>query len=355
MTCRILSIGQLWQGGTALERAQAIESLGASVELFDITPFTRRGNRLVQSLHSRLLSGPNLWALNRAIVDAARCKGPFDIAWVDKGTWILPETLDAIRPFCHRLVHFTPDPALAFHRSRHFRAGLPRYDLAITNKSYELDAYHAQGARRVLLVPQAAAPRFLAATGDAPPPATRLCFVGHCEPHYARTLGILADAGVPLVIHGPGWRQVHGRDRLLGPLIASDGVWGTAYVDAIRAALVGLGLLSRLAPDRFTTRSFEIPAAGRALLAERTDEHRLLFEEDREAVFFASDDELVEKARALIADPPRALAIGAAGRARVRANYQWHQVLAPAFDALGLSVPPDARTALPNPLAALAA
>jgi spore maturation protein CgeB len=138
-------------------------------------------------------------------------------------------------------------------------------------------------------------------------------------------------------------------------MVKGEGAYGPAYVAAIQRSLIGLGLLSKAKPDTFTTRSFEIPAAGRLLLAERTREHQLLFEEGVEAEFFDDVEELVTRARALLADPGRAMAMAAAGHRRVRENYQWHQVLAPAFDALGLAVPQEARAARANPLEALAA
>ena len=42
-------------------------------------------------------------------------------------------------------------------------------------------------------------------------------------------------------------------------------------------------------------RTFEIPACSAFMLAERTDEHLELFKEDKEAVYFTSTEELVDK------------------------------------------------------------
>lgn len=85
-------------------------------------------------------------------------------------------------------------------------------------------------------------------------------------------------------------------------------------------------------PDAFTTRSFEIPAAGAMLLAERTVEHQELFDEDREAVFFGSSEELRDKLGYYLRNERARLAIATAGRARTLTEYHWRHVMRPAIE-----------------------
>lgn len=146
-------------------------------------------------------------------------------------------------------------------------------------------------------------------------------FVGHYEPdgreQYIRAL-VLAGFSVK-IWGGSCWnRTVLGNlFDILAPIVPAE---GDNYAKALSGAKVCLCFLSRLNRDTYTRRCFEIPACGRVMLAERTDDLLLLFKENEEACFFSSNEEMLQKVHWLIANPDIRDRIALAGMRRVWAD-----------------------------------
>jgi hypothetical protein len=321
----VLYVGRLYPEGwisTSRMRMEELRRLGPQVIPMDMTPHFHWGGKWIGAPFRRLKWGPPIWGLNREIVRRAQACRP-DVLWVDKGMWVCPRTLREVRSQGVRpLVHYTPDPAIVYHKNRHFLASIPEYDLVVTTKAYEVELYRRYGAREVLLqypsydrdVHQPQVPT----AEEASRYAADVMFAGSYTPGREKYLRPLAKAGINLVIWGNLW------DKCLEPElqrhIRGRQVGGRDYALALSCAKIGLGLLSPLCPDRSTTRSLEIPACGTFLLAERTEEHQALFEEGKEAVFFSSEEELVTHVHYYLNHEEERKRIAAAGRARCLAN-----------------------------------
>ncbi len=317
---KILYVGQLWEGGTCLERMRLLEGLGCQIVPFDTTSWIAEGSRWRRSLAHRINWGLPLEGLNNALTGFAQTLRDVTHIWIDKGRWIYPSTVRFLKEQTGAIcVHYTPDPQLLHHRSRHFNASIPLYDLLVTTKPFELSHYKSSGAKRVLVVLQGYDDRFLSC---APSIETLVelgsdvCFVGHYERHYAQQLRIAGKATKRLKIWGPQWRRYSLIHSWARKSVVGDGIWGARYPLALASSRIALGLLSKRIPETTTTRSFEIPATGVFLLAERTDEHQALFREGAEAEFFGSEQELREKIAFYLCHDDVRNRIAAAGRER---------------------------------------
>jgi spore maturation protein CgeB len=335
---RVLYVGQLWEGGTCLERARVLGEQGWKLIPFDITPYLTARSRVARVAQNRLLLGPDVSALNRDLLARANRLDAIDVVWIDKGRWVFSETLETLRlKTTGCFVHYTPDPVFTRHTSRHFERAIPLYDLLVTTKRYELHQYREAGARQVLFTWQGIDDRF--ARNDFCGMIDGLhrrgvVFIGHRERHYSRLLASVAKAHAELKICGPGWETLPGMRRGLAERIEGGALWGEDYVNRLARARIALGLLSKYYPDQFTTRSFEIPAAGTLLIAERTAQHEELFEEGTEAEFFSSAEELSDKIGFYLRNDAARRRIAEKGRSRTLECYHWRTVLAPAMRAV---------------------
>jgi hypothetical protein len=155
---------------------------------------------------------------------------------------------------------------------------------------------------------------------------TDVVFVGHHEPDGREgSIRALVSAGIRVKLWGGHyWSHTVLGDLYdqLAPIVPAE---GDDYAKALCGAMVCLCFLSKLNRDTYTRRCFEIPACGRVMLAERTDDLMRLFKEDEEACFFSSTEELVFKAKWLINNPDIRERIAQAGLRRVWADG--HDVL----------------------------
>jgi spore maturation protein CgeB len=316
---KILFVGQIGHGQTSLMRMRALERLGHTVHGVDtIDPWLRASwmNRQVQR---RLSSGSIVDAINRSVLEAARAFRP-DLVWGEKQQFIRPETIDDLRKLGARLVHFTPDPyfTVSWNRTRLMDAAIGEFDVLVYCKSYERREYEALGKATIYM------PLGYCDETHRPMPSEdsrwrcAVGVLGGWEPRRAQLLHDVAAAGADLKIWGGYWdflrdgrwtlrrhlilRQLAGgehfafhQDDLLARAHQGGEVYGDDYARALTGCRIGLGFLRQVWPDQHTTRTFEIPACGSLLLADRTAEHQSFFDESREAEFFASSEELVDK------------------------------------------------------------
>lgn len=295
--------------------------LGHEAHFFDQTPWVGGyvkplpGERYLRAA-TRPLAVP---ALNLALLARAFALRP-DLVLVLKGAHVLPETLASLRRATHALAMYaTDDFENPLNTNERMRRSLPEWDVVFTPRSFAIPELRAGGARRVELLPfgydetvHRPSARLGALATDV---AEAVTFVGTWAPERATWLEPLAGR-LPMRIYGEGWQRVADGSPLR-EAIRLRPVYGEDFREIVTHAAIDVSLLRKGNRDRHNMRTFEVPACRGFMLAERTEEHQALFEEDVEAVYFGSGAELEEKAARYLRDAEARRRIAEAGHRRV--------------------------------------
>jgi hypothetical protein len=318
---KILYLGDIGPGQTCLMRMRALQRLEHRVLGVNTVEPWRLASWLQRQVQRRMHRGSVIESINRAVLSAAREFHP-ELVWADKQEFLHIETIQELRKLGARLVHFTPDPyfSLSWKRTPLMDEALRAFDVLVYCKAYEKADYQALGNESIYMPLGYCDETHRPLSSADPQWSCSLGFLGGWEPRRERLLHAVAATGVDLKIWGCHWeflkngrwtlrrriilRQLAGDDRFsihrdptLLPCLQGNEVYGDDYARALTGANIGLGFLRKVCPDQHTTRTFEIPACGSMLLADRTDEHQAFFDEGKEAEFFSSEEELLDKVR----------------------------------------------------------
>lgn len=338
---KILYIGPLNEGGTCGMRMAALLDLGHEVLPVDTHPRDAHPSLLMRAIDrlGRQLGWPIDWdSLNQSVVRATFETRP-DLVWIDKGLLIYPQTLFTISKTLPKakIIGYSPDDMLnKSNQSSYFRRGLRFYDLYFTTKTYNVSELMQLGARHTSFVrngfdPATHRPVAINAN-DRRMFGGKVGFIGSQEADRAGKILFLANHGIPVRIWGWG-KPASG--ELLHPNLQIEEVslMSLSYAKGIQSFDINLGFLRKVNRDRQTTRSVEIPACEAFMLAERTDEHLELFEEGKEAEFFGSAEELLDKIKFYLKNESLRQKIARQGRVRcIKSKYDNHSIMSSMLD-----------------------
>lgn len=341
-------------------RMRAFERLGHEVVgVHTVEPWTN-ARWLSRQLQRRLGRGSIIDKLNERVVNVAREFRP-QLVWAEKQEFLWPDTVAELRAMGATLVHFTPDPYffIKWKRTPLMDDAIRQFDVLVYCKAYERSDYEALD-KKVVYMPlgycdEVHHPR----PSSDPAWACTVGFLGGWDPRREHLVHKILAADIDLKIRGAYWdfladgrwslrrqvilRQLAGkqpfhihRDDLIARAWQGGEVYADDYASALSGAKIGLGFLRITWPDQHTTRSFEIPACGSMLLADRTDEHREFFAEGKQADFFSSEDELIDKLKFYSTHESVREEIAAAGLKRgVDSGYAYIRRLEAVLAALG--------------------
>lgn len=322
----------------------AAESLGIETVFLDL----RRAHASVLqkvSWHLRGHRPARLLAFSRDVVAACR-----DVrAGCLLVTGIAPPSAAALREIGSlgtvRVNFLTDDPWNPAHRAAWFLRALAHYDHVFSPRTANIEDLRALHGPGVSYLPFA-----YAAAHHVPSPhsgangAVPTCdvvFVGGADGDRVGWVGTLVRAGFGLECYGGYWDRFPETRGCARGMAAPD-----RLAEVLHRGRVVLCLVRRANRDGHSMRTFESAAMGACMLVEDTEDHRRLFGPDGEAVrYFASREELVERAGWLVGHEAERSRLAATAQALVvGGNHRYRDRLTSMLDA----VAHDARRGAPQ-------
>ena len=333
MNCKsisILSVGGMdGKSNTCLHRHWALEKVAHHIDVINSSIkynlWTRIANRLF--LYGLPIRLPDLNEINKKIIERINAFN-YDIVWIDKGIIVFPETLKEIKKQSPqtKIVSYSPDNmALRHNQSQQYVECIPLYDYIITNKSCIIEDMKRLGAKHVTFVNNSFSEDFHKPYELSEEQRNELGgdvgFIGAWEEERCKSILYLVDHGVKVKVFGDAkWNKYANYSpnlTIMGRLLKNED-----YCKSLHVFRISLCFLRKMNYDTQTTRSVEIPACAGFMMAERTDEHLSLFEENKEAVYFSTNEELLEKCLFYLKHEEERRKVAEAGRVKaISAGY----------------------------------
>lgn len=311
----------------------AFKTLGHDVLKFAWHDYFKPCNRLDvynKKFQNKFISGPIIQKINRDLIEAAAGFAP-DMVFVYRGTHITAGTLKKIKqlhPSVKLVGYNNDDPFAKGHPNslwRQFLKAVPDYDLMLAYRHHNLEDFLKAGAKRVELLrswyfPERNHPVSLSAE-DRIQYECDIVFIGHYEADQRKQyLEELVRQGFKLKLFGPEWNSKLKNSPQLKSMLPVYPVLGEDYNKALCGAKIALCFLSKLNRDTYTRRCFEIPATGTLMISEYSDDLASLYKEGKEADYFRTKEELVEKVRLYLGNERLRQAVAANGFRRLLAD-----------------------------------
>ncbi|RDW99438.1 CgeB family protein [Listeria kieliensis] len=297
----VLCVGATFPGANSQSFFDGFRSLDFQVitistdyYFYHYTPAERVYMRIMNKPYSRKYQ-----QFNERIMDALKKTKP-DLFFVVKGLWVDKETIIYAKKLGAKTIHFHPDFLFddRYHTSKVLNKAITEYDIVVTPKITEVTKYKKYGCTNVVQTQYAYDPSIHHPTGmtefERSYYGSMLTFVGRMEAKRSEWLEEIAKRGYDLKVWGTNWNKLP-KDNQLRRFCTYEGVYMQNMAKVFEASNISLGFLTHLSNEQHTARTFEIPACGGFLLAERTDEHKALFVEGEEADFFSDSEEMHAK------------------------------------------------------------
>lgn len=290
-----------------------------SVIRFDVSKYLSKS--FLEHFQSRIKCGPNITKLNKELMRTVIYTSP-NAVFFNRCDLIYPRTLTIIKEIKDAvlILYHNDNPFINLRnkiKNRHFLASIPIADITLVYRPSNLRDAQRYGANKVsLFMPYYLTDRHKPLSDSALSHSFDVIFVGHYEPDgREEILNYLFENGITVRVFGSRWEKVQKKFRWLAAMDIHQ-VWGDEYRRLLSSAKIALVFFSNANRDVYSRRCFEITACGTMMLAPRTPELEQLFADGKEAVYFDSKEDLLQKTEYYLGSDEERSKIAQAGRKR---------------------------------------
>jgi spore maturation protein CgeB len=278
--------------------------------------------QLWPKIQYRYSFGPIINRINEDLIAKVRESSP-DLVFIYRGIHILPKTLKNISKSGIIIFGYNNDDPFSkkypFYFWRHFMSAIFLHNYIFSYRYKNINEYNKIGYNNTSLLRSyyIAKDNFPITNIKTNKYECDVTFIGHFEDdgrdEYIKTL---IDNGINLKLFGPDWQRSKHYDFFVEKLGQVNAL-KEDYNLAINSAKIALVFLSKLNNDTYTRRVFEIIVTKTLMLSTYTDDLNSLFEENKEAVYFRSKEDLLKKVKFYLSNPELRSNIAKAGYDRL--------------------------------------
>ena len=320
---KLLYIGNV--SGTSLQRINAFKRIGCSVSVIDPEAYMPLSKMLsykwLFETGGVFLVTFISWRIGLLLRNIEA-----DIVWVGGGDLISSRLVKRLKRQFGCVVNYNVDLPFGERdklRWKHYFSSVPYYDLLLVRSNTDMNKPLRLGAKNVVAMYMLAdevvhIPQSLS-MDDQKKWSSDVLFAGTWFPERGGFIKSLIEQGVPLTIYGDRWQKAP-EWNVIKPYWKGSSLLGLEYSYAVQCSKICLGMVSEENNDLHTSRSMEVPSLGSLLCAKRTYEHRLMYEEGLEAVFWEDSTECASVCKSLLADQQLLQNISHKGSCRFKEN-----------------------------------
>lgn len=286
--------------------ADAFRELGHDVDEFRQGRYFMTGCGLIKlykKFQEKYHIGPCVAQMNRDLVRKCQTK-KYDMVFIYRGTMLKAETVRAIRQSGAVVMGYNNDDPFGKNYAAYFwkiyLKAVKEYDYVFAFRKKNIEEYRQIGCSKTELLRAYYIRKrnFRIENCDCDRYKTDVIFIGHYEDDgREECMHSLLEQGVDFKLYGDRWdKSRYYKDFciVMGEPIHTI-MEGKEYNLAVNSCRIAVVFLSRRNNDTYTRRCFEIPAAGKLMLCEYTDDMNSMFKADEEAVYFSTKEEFITK------------------------------------------------------------